>query len=183
MASRYESNKYCRSFDSALRAALTMTGGSVFTFRNATEQDAEFVLALFERAHVRPHMHAPARDAYLASLKRPLGRNLIIERDGSAFGNLVLEVEGDWLLTVRAVAVWEPRCGAGRRAMERAIAIGFDELHVHRIFLEVVEGNTAARRLYERVGFRPEGVYRDGYRDESGAFYNLVPYALLAGDR
>jgi RimJ/RimL family protein N-acetyltransferase len=40
----------------------------------------------------------------------------------------------------------------------------------------------AARRLYESVGFREEGLYRDGFRDESGVFQNLVPYGILAND-
>jgi len=51
------------------------------------------------------------------------------------------------------------------------------------MFLEVLESNEASRRLCESVGFRAEGLYRDGYRDEAGSFHNLVPYGMLAGDR
>jgi len=66
--------------------------------------------------------------------------------------------------------------------MEYAIRYGFDDVGAHRIFLEVLESNYAARRLYESVGFRDEGLYRDGYLDESGAFWNLVPYGMLVSD-
>lgn len=75
------------------------------------------------------------------------------------------------------------RKGAGRFALERAIEFAFNEANAHRIFLEVLESNAVCRRLVERVGFRAEGVYRDGYRDENGAYHNLVPYGLLNADR
>jgi RimJ/RimL family protein N-acetyltransferase len=66
--------------------------------------------------------------------------------------------------------------------MEYAIRHGFDDLGAHRIFLEVVESNYAARRLYESVGFRDEGLYRDGFLNEAGIFQNLVPYGMLVSD-
>ena len=90
--------------------------------------------------------------------------------------------QSSMMLTIRALAVSEQRCGAGRFAMEYAIRHGFDDLGAHRTFLEVVESNYAARRLYESVGFREEGLYRDGFCDESGVFQNLVPYGMLAND-
>jgi GNAT superfamily N-acetyltransferase len=151
--------------------------------RRASPDDAAFVLALFARPHVRGQLHPPSADAYVRSLERKNGENYIVERDGVPFGNLVLEVEPEWLLTIRAIAAWEPKCGAGRFALEFALERGFAELGVHRAFLEILSSNARARRLYERLGFRMEGLYREGYRDESGAFLNLVAYGMLAGDR
>ena len=72
-------------------------------------------------------------------------------------------------MTIGALAVREQGAGVGQLAM-------------HRIFLEIVEGNVASRRLCEAVGFRAEGLYRDGYRDANGAFHNLIPYGMLATD-
>lgn len=48
---------------------------------------------------------------------------------------------------------------------------------------EIVETNVASHRLCESVGFRAEGLYRDGYRDDAGGFHNLAPYGMLAMDR
>jgi GNAT superfamily N-acetyltransferase len=154
-----------------------------YCFRKAAAHDAEFVLALYARPHVAERMHAPSLDDFLGSLDRTGSENLILECDGKPFGNLAIDLEQVWLLTIRALAVWEARCGAGRFAMEYALRRGFDELGAHRIFLEVLENNAPARKLYERVGFRAEGLYRDGYRDESGTFWNLVPYGMVRGDR
>jgi RimJ/RimL family protein N-acetyltransferase len=66
--------------------------------------------------------------------------------------------------------------------MENAIRHDFDDVGAHRIFVEVIASNYTGRRLYESVGSREEGLYRDGYRDESGPFRNLVPYGMLVSD-
>jgi ribosomal protein S18 acetylase RimI-like enzyme len=153
-----------------------------YSMRNALPGDAAFVVGLLNMPHVAAHLHAPSEDQFLRALSRVNGENLIIERDGEPFGNLVLEREPEWFLTIRALAVRTPRCGAGRFAMEYAIRRGFRELGVHRIYLEVLEDNVSARQLYESAGMRAEGVFRDGYREESGVFRNLVPYGMVAGE-
>jgi catechol 2,3-dioxygenase-like lactoylglutathione lyase family enzyme len=144
--------------------------------RKAAAGDAEFLQALFERRHVRGSLHPPN------SFEFTRGEHLLVERDREPFGYLALSLEEDWLLGIRALAVWEPQCGAGRFALEFAKRRAFDEPGVHRIFLEVLESNAPMRRLCERAGFRLEGIYRDGYCDESGAFHRLIPYGMLRDD-
>jgi catechol 2,3-dioxygenase-like lactoylglutathione lyase family enzyme/GNAT superfamily N-acetyltransferase len=151
--------------------------------RRATPADVEFVMSLFALPHVARHMHAPTPEVFASALDRENGEIFIIERDGSAFGNLVLERDETWLLTIRALAVWEPRLGAGRFALEYAIRRAFEAHGVDRIFLEVVETNTAARSLYEQLGFKQEGTYRNGFRHADGTFHNLIPYGMLDSDR
>ena len=155
-----------------------------FSIRPANGADAPFVLALYSQPHVRSQLHPPANlDDVSAAIARPKTEHLIVERAGKPFGSIVLDTGLDWMLTILALAMSQPRCGAGRFALEYAIAHGFDELRVHRIFLEVLSSNRVARSLYERLGFRSEGFYRDGFRDEHGAYHNLVPYGMLASDR
>jgi RimJ/RimL family protein N-acetyltransferase len=71
--------------------------------------------------------------------------------------------------------------GVGTEAVRLLLAVGFDDLELHRIFLHVFETNEAARRLYERVGFSTEGVLRDGARIE-GEWVNVVLMALLRSE-
>jgi diamine N-acetyltransferase len=85
-------------------------------------------------------------------------------------------------MVVGALAVREPRKGAGRFALRYVIDLAFKELSVHRIFVEIVETNVASRKLCESVGFRAEGLYRDGYRDDAGKFHNLIPYGMLVNE-
>jgi RimJ/RimL family protein N-acetyltransferase len=51
--------------------------------------------------------------------------------------------------------------GLGREAMELLLNHGFGDLGLHRIHLHLLAGNERARRLYERVGFREEGLLRE----------------------
>lgn len=155
----------------------------IYSIRNATVIDWDFIQELFAIAHVREQMHAPTQERYLASIGCADRLNLIIERDGQSFGNMLIDVSERWLMTVFALAVREPRQGAGRFALTYAIDLAFKTLGCHRLFLEIVETNVASRRLCEAVGFRPEGLYRDGYRDDSGGFHNLIPYGRLATDK
>lgn len=43
-------------------------------------------------------------------------------------------------------------------------------------FNAVVESNTRARHLYERLGFIPLGTIRNGFRRKDGKFENICPY-------
>lgn len=154
-----------------------------FSIRKASPDDADFIVTLFAQPHVRAQLHAPSPQEFARSLERENMENYVVERDEVRFGNLLLGIEEDWLVSIRAVAALKPKTGAGRFAVEFGIHRAFDDLGAHRIFLEVISSNAGARRLYERLGFRMEGLYRDGFRSESGAFLNLVHYGLLAGDR
>jgi diamine N-acetyltransferase len=154
-----------------------------FSLRAAAPGDAEFVLSLFARDHVRPFAHGPlTTDDYVSSLGRPGKENVIVERGGVPFGNLLLGTSQPWLLELQVIAMWENGRGGGRFAMEYVKWLAFDDLGANRIYLEVVAGNARARALYERAGFRAEGLLRQGYRAEDGTYCDLVPYGLLASD-
>lgn len=53
------------------------------------------------------------------------------------------------------------RGGLGRTVTETACQLGFDQLGLHRIHLEVYEDNLPARRTYEQAGFVPCGTTAD----------------------
>jgi RimJ/RimL family protein N-acetyltransferase len=54
--------------------------------------------------------------------------------------------------------------GLGTEATRLIVGYGFERLGLHRISLEVYAFNPRARRAYEKVGFRPEGVLRESLR-------------------
>jgi RimJ/RimL family protein N-acetyltransferase len=152
-----------------------------FEIRKATPNDADFVLALFARPHVREFAHGPQSvEAFRNVLLRGDAEVMIIERGGRPFGNVNFTVTDGWLMDVRVIAFEEPRTGAGLFTMKWLLRYGFEELGIHRVFLEVLERNTAAQALCERLGFCREGCYRDGYRAADGTYHNLIPYGLLA---
>ena len=57
-------------------------------------------------------------------------------------------------------------------SIRKARALGFQILQ----FNAVVESNTHARHLYERIGFQQLGVIPGGFRMKDGKYANICPY-------
>jgi RimJ/RimL family protein N-acetyltransferase len=51
--------------------------------------------------------------------------------------------------------------GLGTQAIRQLLAFGFRDLHLHRIWLQVFADNGRAVRVYQKLGFREEGVLRE----------------------
>ncbi|HET6530252.1 MAG TPA: GNAT family protein [Actinoplanes sp.] len=58
--------------------------------------------------------------------------------------------------------------GLGTEATRLIVGYGFESLRLHRVSLEVYAFNPRARYVYEKVGFRAEGVLRDALRTADG---------------
>lgn len=69
--------------------------------------------------------------------------------------------------------------GYGREMMQLLLRFGFHELNLHRIQLTVFSYNERARLLYESLGFRHEGTYRE-FLQRDGERYDMLLYGLLA---
>lgn len=61
-----------------------------------------------------------------------------------------------------------------RDSLEQARRLGFRLMQ----FNAVVEQNTGARRLYEKLGFVGLGVIPGGFRRKDGMFVNICPYYI-----
>jgi len=68
--------------------------------------------------------------------------------------------------------------GYGREALKLTVEFGFEELNFHRIYLTVLEYNQPAIKLYEKLGFKREGVYRE-FIHRDGRRYDMYLYGLL----
>lgn len=71
--------------------------------------------------------------------------------------------------------------GVGTEATRAVVAYGLDVVGLHRISLGVYAFNPRAIRVYEKCGFRHEGVGREVLRWD-GAWYDEVRMAILAGE-
>jgi len=71
--------------------------------------------------------------------------------------------------------------GYGKEALKILLDYGFNERDFHRIQLNVLEFNHSAIALYEKAGFKKEGVFREFVlRDDKR--YDLYLYGLLRGE-
>lgn len=68
--------------------------------------------------------------------------------------------------------------GFGTRVVELMLKFGFQELNLHRIWLQVFESNPRAIRAYEKAGFQLEGRFRDGFYLE-GHYVDVMIMSML----
>ncbi len=68
--------------------------------------------------------------------------------------------------------------GYGKEALKILLDYGFNDRDFHRIQLNVLEFNHGAIALYEKAGFKKEGVFREFVLRE-GSRYDLYLYGLL----
>ena len=68
--------------------------------------------------------------------------------------------------------------GYGYEAARLALAFAFDELNLHRVTATVFSNNERSIALFEKLGFRREGVYRE-FLQRDGRRYDMYLYGLL----
>ena len=131
-------------------------------------------------AFVRGHSEAEHR----ARMTDPSVCYLRIEDGACAFIGfaLVTELGGDdRSARLLRIVMDTPGRGLGRSAMHALCALVFDEWGIERLWLDVFEDNTRARRLYESLGFRATGhVHYPSHPRGDGGTAPLMRMELLA---
>jgi putative acetyltransferase len=68
--------------------------------------------------------------------------------------------------------------GLGTAMTERLLQLAKDE-KMHRIELTVVGENKIALRLYEKFGFKAEGVSKDAFYGQDGKYHDIINMGLI----
>lgn len=71
--------------------------------------------------------------------------------------------------------------GYGTEATRLICRYGFHKMRLHRIMLWVADANTAAIRVYQKVGFVEEGRARETLR-HNGHWHDMILMGLLEGE-
>lgn len=71
--------------------------------------------------------------------------------------------------------------GRGKAITNHVLRYGFQHLNLNRIELNFLSNNDPARRLYESLGFREEGVMRQA-QFKGGRYLDVVHMALLRSE-
>ena len=69
--------------------------------------------------------------------------------------------------------------GYATEAVEAVVNYAFSDLKLHRIFADYYELNRASSRMFEKVGFIREGVFRDHFLVGNGRFVDSVRIGLI----
>jgi len=71
--------------------------------------------------------------------------------------------------------------GYATEAIRLMCRYGFDTMRLHSVFLWVVTENTAARHVYDKVGFTEDGRHRECFRRD-GRWYDMYLMSMLEGE-
>ena len=69
--------------------------------------------------------------------------------------------------------------GAAKVATMEILKIAFEELKLHKVYLNVRSGNIRAQKFYNKIGFRNEGTFKDHVINKNGDYENLIWLAIL----
>jgi RimJ/RimL family protein N-acetyltransferase len=72
--------------------------------------------------------------------------------------------------------------GAAFEATKEILRIAFEELKLHRVYLNVLEDNQRANRFYQKFGFAYEGQFREHLKLHGGELKNLNWYSMLKNE-
>lgn len=109
-----------------------------------------------------------SRDAFLEEITKNAMAIYVVAMNG----DVVVGYGGMWKIfdeghiTNIAVHPEFRRCGMGSRIMEKMLEICFGQ-GIISLTLEVRRSNLAAQRMYEKYGFKTEGI-RKGYYSDTG---------------
>jgi RimJ/RimL family protein N-acetyltransferase len=115
-----------------------------------------------------------AADGFVFAIRAREGREAlgVLELDGILWTH-----QNAWIgIVIGAPENWGQ--GYGAEAMRLALRFAFEELNLHRVQLTVFSYNTRAIALYEKLGFRREGVYRE-HLQRGGERHDMLLYGLL----
>lgn len=71
--------------------------------------------------------------------------------------------------------------GIGTDTMSLILEFAFNELNLHRVYLQVFSFNERAIKLYEKIGFIHEGKFRQAlYR--TGKWHDIVIMSILKNE-
>ena len=70
--------------------------------------------------------------------------------------------------------------GAAMQATQELLCYAFQELGLHKVYLNVLEDNIRARKFYEKCGFVQEGISKDAIMASDG-YQSFVWYGIIEG--
>lgn len=106
----------------------------------------------------------------------------IIDVDGIAVGTVILtDIDlrnGNAEAHIKLARSSERGKGYGSDAMSALVGYCFNELRLNCVYARIKEDNIASQRMFEKCGFRKDGVLRSlVYRD--GRYHDFYQYSIL----
>jgi RimJ/RimL family protein N-acetyltransferase len=132
--------------------------------------------------HYGPMSLAQEETWYESMLQDSSAINFAVEFEGEHVGGGgFCSIDGRHARAEVGLFIGQPRLwdqGLGRDVLQTLLRFGFEQMNLHRIYLRVFAENERAVHLYERLGFRHEGRWRQcEYRH--GRYHDLLWMSIL----
>lgn len=137
--------------------------------------DAEAAMPKTERAVAEHIENQQKSKTAFAFAIRPLEREDLL---GYAEIDGIIWAQGAGWIAIAIGEAAQRGQGIGTDAMRLLLAFAFEELNLRRVQLTVFSYNTAALRLYERLGFVREGVFRE-FLQRDGQLHDMILMGML----
>lgn len=168
-----------------------LAGQEAFWVRSLEPTDAEALLPIKNDPEIGALIRGTARtytsadiDAWIERHRQAADEAFFVVANGidTAIGHVALyqvdqvNQSAEFGILLGDKQVWGK--GVGTQATRFMLEHGFGALGLRRIFLEVLETNTRARSIYERLGFVVEGRLRQ-HQFKNGAFVDVLVMGML----
>lgn len=147
--------------------------------------DLAFVLAAERHPENALFIGTWSRQRHLAAIESTDEAHFVLIPSSAStaapVGYLILQglTSPDGALELRRIVVTEKGQGYGRAALLQLLHFAFVTCQAHRLQLDVKTHNQRAQRLYQQVGFQPEGCLRECVKTETG-YESLYLMSMLA---
>ena len=150
---------------------------SALSLRRAVPEDIAFIMATERLPGYERTLGRFERDQHVNLLSDPSWIYLVAPPHGFALFNEVDDAQNN--VCLKRFAVSKPGLGLGSRLLPAVVEFAFRETDAHRLWLRLVETNTAAQALYEKFGFVEEGRSREAGMAPDGSRFTFTVMSIL----
>lgn len=151
--------------------------------RRATRDDIAAIMAIERQPGYEHYVGRSSADFHARAIIDPDHAYLAgLDAHGAMAGFAILRGLSDVMgnVTLKRFVVGTPGKGIGSALLREVIDWTFTNTSAHRFWLDHIITNDRARHVYERCGFRREGVMREAYAmPEDGRRVDLALMSLL----
>lgn len=151
--------------------------------RPTIENDLESVLRMERDDANADFIRQWPPEKHKRAIRDPNLEHLVVKRnsDQRIVGYIILVglEDPDNSIEFKRIVIAHKGKGYGRQAVQLVKRFAFEKCRCHRLWLEVMEHNSRAFKLYESEGFTPEGIHREAVK-KGGRYLTLRVMSMLA---
>ena len=105
----------------------------------------------------------------------------VILQKGDPVGHLIVQNLDDPndSAFLRRIVVTRPRSGVGKAAVSRGLFYLFRVRKMHRVWLNVKQGNDASAKFFSSLSFVQEGTSREASKIREGGYVSMAVFSIL----